>query len=120
MLKKTIKKTYQVACEAMRQKQYQKARFYFDEVRQSEPTYRSVNYFLAKCAFVLNEAEENIYPLVKAHLATETTKNREAAYQLALKTAVKFKNETQLAEFLEQAKIDAVTKLEPFAEILTK
>ena len=47
----------------MRQKEYQKARFYFDEVRQSAPTYRSVNYFLAKCAFVLNEAEENIYPL---------------------------------------------------------
>ena len=92
MLEKTIRKTYQEACEAMRQKEYQKARFYFDEVRQSAPTYRSVNYFLAKCAFVLNEAEENIYPLVGAHLATETTKNRKAAYQLALKTAVKFKN----------------------------
>ncbi len=61
MLEKTIRKTYQEACEAMRQKEYQKARFYFDEVRQSAPTYRSVNYFLAKCAFVLNEAEENIY-----------------------------------------------------------
>lgn len=120
MLEKTIRKTYQEACEAMRQKEYQKARFYFDEVRQSAPTYRSVNYFLAKCAFVLNEAEENIYPLVSAHLATETTKNREAAYQLALKTAVKFKNETKLADFLEQAKADAVPKLEPFAETLAK
>lgn len=69
----------------MRQKQYQKARFYFDEVRQSEPTYRSVNYFLAKCAFVLNEAEENIYPLVKAHLATETTKNREVTLSVSFK-----------------------------------
>ena len=120
MLEKTIRKTYQEACEAMRQKEYQKARFYFDEVRQSAPTYRSVNYFLAKCAFVLNEVEENIYPLVSAHLATETTKNREAAYQLALKTAVKFKNETKLADFLEQAKADAVPKLEPFAETLAK
>ncbi len=120
MLEKTIRKTYQEACEAMRQKEYQKARFYFDEVRQSAPTYRSVNYFLAKCAFVLNEAEENIYPLVGAHLATETTKNRKAAYQLALKTAVKFKNETKLADFLEQAKADAVPKLEPFAETLAK
>ncbi|MBF0844505.1 exodeoxyribonuclease V subunit beta, partial [Streptococcus danieliae] len=88
--------------------------------RQSAPTYRSVNYFLAKCAFVLNEAEESIYPLVRAHLATETTKNRKAAYQLALKTAVKFKNETKLADFLEQAKADAVPKLDPFAETLAK
>ena len=49
---------------------------------------------------MLNEAEENIYPLVGAHLATETTKNRKAAYQLALKTAGRIASQASWYVFL--------------------
>lgn len=82
---KMIKTDYQKACALLRKGQPKAAQLKFEAVRQRDATYRSVNYFLAKCLYLNGAPKDQCIALLEAHLALKEAKNQKTAEQLLLK-----------------------------------
>lgn len=84
-MQEMLKRDYQKACALLRQGEFKAAQSKFEKVRQSDATYRSVNYFLAKCLYLNQAPKEECISLLEAHLALKTAKNQKTAQQLLAK-----------------------------------
>ena len=114
MTKSALVELYQQACKLLKKGDVLQAQVKFNQIKKIEPNYRSVNYFLARCKADLDGPADDVYDLLAKHLATNTAKNRVAAYQLGLKIALQAQDKAKFEQILQQAKKEQITGLAKF------